>query len=328
MSRFSVGDLARLRSYLTEECNWIIVHKSDYCREYRAVTSLPILYSVELVKPGRVGCGIVLLKKNDGSILVSVAFNGVHHGCFSATSLKFKKLRVSDNNIYNILSISPLTVCESVLPLYSVRSSYAFRLNPSDIYDHAKVLSDADARNLFFKGPGKNIICINGCGGWCTKSDGRYSLITFALQFDLYLGCCDGSVFPSLASIVQQLIKCKRKNCIFCNNHSGHVPQGGEQDKSGRNQKTCLCYTQCRNTGHVNPMRYLPLMVDGNAHKITVRAKNNCLSTNISDFVTVVDGDGNPIPLKRNNWVLLKLGYTVSRLMVLSCPVLKSLVMT
>lgn len=276
-------------------------------------------------------CEMVVLKRSH-EFMFSLAVNGIHFGQFLTGIMKFKKKQVAEGLCYYVLelgSISPVDL--SFIPKYNsdcVTSMHC--VTPELIYENCSIVCPEEASRLTVKGPGDNkLIPLGGCGVWCLKNGGDLYIYAFVLVYDLYVACYDKTIFPSLAKIVFDMIACDSEDCVFCKDHNKHVSQAGHIVGCVSNQETCFCYTPCqKKMTDINNPELISLLCDQEINKIDIMypEKKAPLSLDINSYVHGYIGD-EPCALKCVNWMPIRISSALSRLIILSCPVCKRVVM-
>ncbi|HAC7399585.1 TPA_asm: hypothetical protein G0F00_24165, partial [Salmonella enterica] len=203
-------------------------------------------------------------------------------------------------------------------------------VTPELIYENCSIVCPEEASRLTVKGPGDNkLIPLGGCGVWCLKNGGDLYIYAFVLVYDLYVACYDKTIFPSLAKIVFDMIACDSEDCVFCKDHNKHVSQAGHIVGCVSNQETCFCYTPCqKKMTDINNPELISLLCDQEINKIDIMypEKKAPLSLDINSYVHGYLGD-EPCALKCVNWMPIRISSALSRLIILSCPVCKRVVM-
>nr|APO38450.1 tegument protein UL16 [Human betaherpesvirus 6A] len=332
ISTFSIGDLGYLRNFLQNECNWFRICKKTFYREYRSVaTSSPTFSLNNKPKKFCLHCEIVILKRS-GEFMFSLAVNGIHFGQFLTGRMKFNKKAVPEGLYYYILELGSITAIDlNFIPRYNsdcVTSMLC--VTPELIYENCSIVCPEEAIRLTVKGSGDNKLTpLGGCGAWCLKNGGDLYIYTFALSFDLFLTCYDKSIFPSLAKIIFDMIACESEDCVFCKDHNKHVSQAGQIVGCVSNQETCFCYTPCKKKmANINNPELISLLCDQEINKIDIMypERKASLSLDINSYAHGYSGD-DPYALKCVNWIPVRISAALSRLIILSCPVCKRVVM-
>ncbi|ANC96565.1 tegument protein UL16 [macacine betaherpesvirus 9] len=327
MQLSSIGSLGYLRSFLQNECNWFLIHKKKFFHEYRCVATSSPIFTFDKFKDC-LHCNIIILKRNSDFVF-SLAINGIHAGQFMTNSMKLKKRIVTNDLLYYVLEIGPLTKIDlNFVPKYSSELILECKdVTPNTIYENSSIVSYSEAQLLTLKGAGENKLIPLGCGSWCLNNIDNYYIYTFVLNYDLYLACFD-NVLPSLSKIIFDMTACNNERCVFCKDHKKHVDSTGKTIGCIDNQETCFCYIPCRKKGvAISNSELSSLLCDQEIDTVDLMypEKNAQLSTDINSFVTGYKNK-EPIVLRNSNWILIRLNPALSRLILLSCPVCKRIV--
>lgn len=317
-----------LRSFLQYECNWYRICKRDFYREYRCVsTSSPIFTTKSNPKKDCISCEIVVLKRND-EFVFSLALNGIHFGQYSTSKMKMKRQTVSADVTFFILKIGSISNIDlNFIPQYKFAAGpeKSRFIDPTLMYENCSLVSFEEIQRISAESE-KKLFPLGACGSWCLVKDNTMCIYTFVAVYDLYLACCDKNVFPSLGKIIFDMLVCKKDECVFCKDHNKHVDQSGYIIGCISNQETCFCYTPCKQEKvFVNSPELLPLLSDEQITNLDLVHKKNSFSQDINKCVHGYNND-QPVVLKNSNWMLVKFSLELSRLIVLSCPVLKRLI--
>lgn len=331
MSTYSIGHLNCLRSFLQRECNWFRVCKQPLYQEYRCVsTSSPVfIYKNKRNAKKCLCCEMVILKK-DGKYAFSLAINGIHYGQFISDYIKMRKQKVLTSIVYYIAEIKTISVIDlGFIPLYDYASQLekSEMITPHIFYEACTLVSAEEAVNVCKTNGDCKLVPLGGCGAWCIRDGNEVSIYTFCLNYDLFLACYDKETFPSLAKLIFDTIKCKQDDCIYCQAHDVHVDQSGQSCLRIVNTETCFCYSPCRQSrATVSNFDLTPLISDEPIDHLDILPlkKSQFLSLDMNHYVHGYDGD-KPIVLKTGNMMLVRLNPELSRLVLLSCPILKNL---
>ncbi|AAK57137.1 T94 [Tupaiid betaherpesvirus 1] len=334
-SALSVRDLRSLQAFLERECVWRLVAEQAYHREYRAVCTKPVDSSLELLRTAEpcLCCGLILLRPNDGGRLLCLYLEGRPLAQFRCSGVKRRRCLVEGFEPFYVLTMdSSLTPasggCSRWPAISAVPSTHsASGVTPKLLYDHCTLVGSEERAAVAQPAPGRAApICV-GVGAWVVRDRDELSLYTYVLAYDLYAACCDRSCFPSLVRLFAETVYCGRSTCALCRDHGRHVDPAGCFVGTVPDGGVCFCYTPCR-FDHCPIVRddHVPFFTDCEDEDLTLAIGRQCdLRQELSELVLVRDRRGQPVPFKEQVWQLVKLDPGLSRLIVVSCPVLKRL---
>lgn len=334
--RLSAKSLKNVKAFIERDCTWFLVRKGQRHRQYRAVCSAsPYLGRVSETDDGRcLGASMALFKRSDGYIL-SLAINGEAVGQFGCQGVLREKLVVDgvDEEIYVVKIMSPLvSVKLGFAPYMSVPRSVAGSggLNPAVIYANSYVVSEDEAREA--RSDSLTLLfSVVGVGTWVRVRGAMITLYVFALCSDLYMACCDRVLFPSLAKLYAESVKCGDDGCDRCRDSGRHVDPVGAFFGCTPDSGTCFCYATCgRSDPLVRNPGYMPYFeMETPISRLFVKKFDGRkgLPFKLSEYIGAKDAQGNEVPVRDNTFQLFRLDHGLSRLIVLACPMLKMMVM-
>lgn len=336
-SRLSAKSLKHIRKFIENECSWMLVRKGLRHREYRAICSnSPFLGKVSDTDDGRCLCAsMMMFKRSDGHILC-LSVNKQTVGQFLCAGVKREKFIVDGLSapVYSIQLLAILVPVKLgftpfVLPVKSVGG--ATGLPPGMIYQNACVVSkDEVNKNGLVKKDG-DFIGLGGVGAWVHLQNGIMTIYVMALCFDLFTACCDRVSFPSMAKIYFDSVRCDDEECKSCTDSGMHTDPTGKYCGCTPDVGVCFCYSPCRGMeAPVTNKHYLPYL-EKETPIDTIFARRidgkKGMPVLVSDCIGAKSKQGGEIDVRTEPWQLLKLDPGLSRLIILSCPVLKRIVL-
>lgn len=333
---FSANDLRCLKYLIEREAAWRILGKGRRYREYWACCTGSQYFNVEPKGsgPGYICCQLVVFKRDDGYVF-SLMTNGRSLGSFSGGALHRKRYVVAGLGSYYILTFESVLVPMELgfLPQFTVPVSVAgcCAVTPAFLYDHCIMVTEEEAASVATRGTGTDrAVSLGGAGAWCSRNGRELCIYAYVLKFDLFTGCCARDIFPSMAKLLSEMVTCADQTCVFCTDHGKHTDPSGRYVGCTPDRGTCFCYAPCA-TEEIkisNPDNAV-FFTDGDGPAtVNVSADSGGrLSVSPGDYVKVADIGGVTLPFKGDAWVLVKFEPALSRLIVLSCPVLKRLVL-
>lgn len=321
---------------------WHLVRKGTRHREFRAVCcQSPTLGRVSAKDDGRCLCASIMIFKRSDAYVLHVVVNGQtvgHFGCPAVHRTRHIVEGLSEP-VYLLYLLAPLFhVKLGFTPYVVVPKSISGSpgLVPGIIYQNLSVVSSEEAASLIGQ-PGSScpiILGLGGAGVWARIYNSTVVIYTFALCFDLYAACCDRVCFPSLAKVFFESVRCSEETCRFCSDTGRHVDATAQYCGCTPDSGVCFCYAPCTGTSATvingSFLPYLESEGGGSIHNIFIRrldGKKGSLPLCVSDCIGARDEHGNEVPVRREPWKLFKIEETLSRMIVLACPILKRIVM-
>ncbi|APZ76294.1 tegument protein [Murid herpesvirus 3] len=317
-SRFTVGSLAIIRSFLQYECNWYKVSHSKFFVEYESLSPSSPNFPIE--KLCYVSCRIIIFKKR--CYLLSLSINGVHYAQFMTNNLKMTKCTFHDYKYY-ILTMDPIVTCNiGFIPNYN----YDLKPNSPSItagamYYNCTMITQDDLDDMNGK-----LATLGGSGVWYYKKDNTVQIITFVVNFDVFVACCESDMFPSLARIMYDTVGCQDEKCDFCNQHEIHVDPACKEIGCKINLNTCFCYVSCKKRkAKIFNEKYIYLFSEETITHLDILKSSNNVKSDINCHVHGYNNE-EPVLIKNSNWSLVKIDPNLSNLIIKSCPILKRVV--
>lgn len=336
-SRLSARSLKHIRKFLENECTWALVRKGLRHREYRAICSQsPCLGKVSDSDDGRCLCAsMMMFKRNDGYV-ICISVNKQTVGQFLCAGVRRNKLVIEgfDDPIYSIRLLATLIPFKLgftpyIIPMKSAGG--ATGLAPGIIYQNACVVNEDEVVKSKLAKMNGDFIGLGGVGAWVHLHDEIMEMYVMSLCFDLYATCCDRVSFPSMAKIFFDMVRCTDDMCTFCTDSGMHVDPTGKYCGCTPDVGVCFCYCPCNGTdAPVTNRNSLPyLEKDKPIHSLFVRRLDGKkgMPAKVSDCIGAKDKQGMEVPIRTDPWQLLKLDPGLSRIIILSCPVLKRIIL-
>lgn len=335
--RLSAKSLKNVKAFVERECTWQLIRKGQRHREYRAVCSAsPYLGRVSETDDGRcLGACMMLFKRSDGYVL-TLSVNGEMAGQFGCQGVLRERLFIDGLEplaLYAVKIMSPLMPVKLgftpyMLPPKSVVGSPG--LDPAVIYANSYLVTGEEAKEV--KSDAMSLVFgVSGVGAWIRMRGPVLTLYVFGLNSDLYTACCDRLMFPSLAKIYAESVKCDGDECEGCRDPGRHVDPTASFFGCVPDSGTCFCYMACG--GFDAPVRnrgYLPyLETDAPISRLFVKKFDGKkgLPYKVSECIGAKDALGAEVAVRDNTFSLMRVDPALSRLIVLACPVLKMMVM-
>lgn len=334
--RLSAKSLKNVKAFVEKDCTWFLVRKGQRHREYRAVCSAsPYLGRVSETDDGRcLGAAMALFKRSDGYVM-SLAVNGEVVGQFGCHGVLRERLILDgvDDYLYVVKIMSPLVPVKlGFAPYLSAPRSVAGSggLDPAVIYANSYLVTEDEAKEVR-NDPLTLVFGLSGVGAWIRVRGAVITLYAFALCSDLYMACCDRLLFPSLAKLYAETVKCDGDGCDRCRDSGRHVDPVARFFGCTPDSGICFCYAACGGAdAPVRETSYLPYFeTDAPVSRLFVRKFDGRkgLPFKVSECIGGKDARGAEVPLRDNTFQLVRLDDVLSRLIVLACPVLKTMIM-
>lgn len=336
----SAKDLKCVKAFVTRECLWRIVSRDPRYREYIALCPESPNFCPD--SPGNekrhICCQLILLRRHDAHV-VCLAVNGRYLGSFRCGFAKRTLHALPGMGEYYTFAFNSffMPVSLGFDPVFTPPVSNAgdSGLTAAALYEYCSLVSEDEARAVVPDPEADvRVVKLGGVCSWAVCRGGRMNLYAFALAFDLFATCCDRSGFPSMAHLLSRTVACNAPHCLFCKDLGKHVDSTCRFVGCVPDAGLCFCYVPCRAPAcKVGCEDYLPFFTDApGAASLTLRSASAdgsvVISADPSRYLRVLDGDGKDLGVKTNAWVLLRWDDFITRMVVLSCPVLKRLVLS
>lgn len=174
-------------------------------------------------------------------------------------------------------------------------------------------------------------IGLGGPGVWVNIKNGSMTIYVLALCFDLFAACCSRTSFPSFCRLYFEAASCGKDSCVICADGGRHVdPTCLYTSGCIPDTGVCFCYMPCCGTEALIENSQLAAYLEASEPVISVCVRvshgKQGLPSCVSEFVEGRNDKGEVIPIKGEPWQLLKIDPGLSRLILLSCPVLKKII--
>lgn len=332
----SATDLKCLKHFIVKECTWREMSRGDRYREYCAVSSLSTYFHPEPRNDDRrpIVCQMLMLKRGD-IITFFLNVNGRQFGQFSLPKVRKRKIHITSmGDYYTFTSNAPLVVSSlAFIPRFTPPPSAAGNkiVDSVFLYEHCELVSEEDASSVVIDGNGDGrAVRLGGTCCWAVYRGDEVFIYAHVLVFDLFASCCERDDFPSLARVCSKSVACDDATCPFCYDHGSHVDPAGTFIGCVPDGGTCFCYAMCTTPDPIVTHRgSLPFLTDSEESSVyRLMLKDpapKTLSVNPGDYLSLLTKEGKTLPFKNEAWHLVKLPSALSRLIILSCPVLKGL---
>ncbi|AFK83931.1 B94 [miniopterid betaherpesvirus 1] len=330
----SVTDLRCVKQFLEQECVWRLVAKELRFREYIAVCSASPTFCPESPRDDKkhVCCQLLLLRNEKGYVFC-LSVNGRHLGQFICGTVTRRRYALPGMPDYYTLSFPSVLVPTSlgILPILTTPSNLigAPSMAPGLLYEHCSLVTPDEANSLLLKGSGGKVVSrLGGVGAWALYDGDEIVLYAFVLAFDLFTAFCDRNWFPSLAYMFSRSVLCDDVKCIFCTDNGKHVDPMAGFVGCKPDEGLCMCYAPCRSPiAEITCDDHVPFLTDSDdaAFLMTKTRTATAVGVDVDAHIGVMDRDGRELPVKTAAWTLVKWDPYISRLLVLSCPIMKRL---
>lgn len=329
--------LRYLKHFLENECAWRLLVRGEMYREYFAVSSISSYFNPEMkCKPsGYICCQLMLFRRPDCHVFC-LTVNGKQFGQYKCGIIK--KTRYSLPGLKNYYVFHSNGVLEKhdlgFIPNLKVPDSVigGLKITPTFLYEHCSLVPEEESESIVVHDHvvESGAVRLGGICAWAVRRDGELFIYVFVLTFDLFAACCDREKFPSLSRMYAESVQCEDVKCFFCNDHKKHVDPFGEFIGCVPDTGNCFCYAPCTTpSAKISQVDHLPFFTEQSENATTMEIRKSSFSVIGSSpdrHICIRDKDGNELSFKSNSWNLVKLDHVLSRLLILSCPVLKKLV--